>query len=133
MALTPNDLLEPIGDLAPELFPGKDAAAIDTMLSAYLADGYARIPTTIVDTASRDGAALAWAYGRAYRNVLRRLSRTPATVSIANEGTTTMLQKQIETFAKEAQRWEAEYTSIIGDAPAPDDTPSAAATNQYVW
>lgn len=133
MALTPNDLLEPIGDLAPELFPGKDAAALDTMLSAYLADGYSRIPTTIVDTVSLDSAARAWAYGRAYRNVLRRLSRTPATVSIANEGSTTILQKQIDTFDKEAQRWEAEYTSIIGDAPAPDDTPSAAATNQYVW
>lgn len=131
--LTPDQLLEPIGDIAPELFPGKDAAALDTMLQAYLTDGYARIPATVVDTVVRDRAAMAWSYARAYRNVLMRLSRTPATVSIANEGSQTILGEQIRTFAKLATRWELDYDAIIGDAPTPDDTPSAAAINSYVF
>lgn len=129
--LTPDTLLEPTGDLAPELFPGKDAAAIDTLLQAYLTDGYSRVPTT-VDSVTMDRAAMAWAYARAYRNVLMRLSRTPATVNITNEGSTQLLSEQIRTFAKLATRWEADYNSIIGEAPEPDDTPSTTALNSYV-
>jgi hypothetical protein len=132
MALTPDNLLEPTGDLAPELFPGKDSAWIDTLLAAYLADGYARTPATVVGD-DRDRAAAAWAYARAYRHVLARLSRTPATVEISNEGSTTMLSEQIRTFARLATRYESEYNGIIGEAPTPDDTPSAAATNSYVF
>lgn len=132
MPLTPTDLLEPIGDLSPELFPGKDAAAIDTQLQAYLTDGYGRVPATITGT-SADNAAKAWAYTRAYQNVLIRLSRTPATANLTNEGSYTILGEQIRTFAKLATKWESEYNDIIGDAPSPDETPTAAALNQYIF
>lgn len=132
MPLSPTDLLEPIGDLSPELFPGKDDAAIDTQLQAYLTDGYSRVPVTVLG-AEVDRAAAAWAYMRAYQNVLIRLSRTPATVSIANEGSQTVLGEQIRTFAKLATKWESEFNDIVGDAPTPDDTPTAAAINTYVF
>jgi hypothetical protein len=132
MAVQPTDLLEPTGDLVPDLFPGKDADAVAALLAAYIADGTSRVPSTLAP-ADQDRAVTAWAYARAYRNVLARLSRTPATVSLANEGSTTMLGEQLRTFKQLAARYDAEYTLIVGDAPSPEDTPSASATNSYVW
>lgn len=130
--LTPDNLLEPRGDLSPELFPGKDAAWIDTLLATYLADAYARIPATIVGTTA-DLAAAAWSYARAYRHVLSRLSRVPATMAIVNEQSRTITGEQLRTFASLAAKWEAEFQTIIGDAPTADDTPSGSALNAYVF
>lgn len=132
MSVTHDDLLEPIGDLVPELFPGKDSAAINALLDAFIADGVARTPTTL-SSGSQDLAVTAWSYGRAYRNVLSRMSRTPASFSLTNEGSQTVLGEQIRTFKDLAKRWESEFDTIIGDAPTPDETPTASAKNSYVW
>lgn len=129
--ITASDLLEPNGDVVLELFPGRTADTVNTLLTNYIADGYARCKSTMPQ-ADQDRAAFAWANARVNRNVLSRLSRTPASVSLTNEGSTTMLGEQIRTFARAADKWEAEFDAIAATAPSPDDTPTSAALNRYI-
>lgn len=131
--LTPSQLLEDGGgELAPQMFPGKTPADLNTLLQAFLDDGYGRIPTTIVGDAA-DRAARSWAYARANRNVASRLSRTPASVTLTNEGATTMLGEQIRTFKEAAKAYENDFNEQIANPPTPDDTPTSAAYNGYVF
>lgn len=130
--ITATDLLEPSGDVVLDLFPGRTPDQLQALLTAYLTDGYARCPATLTD-ADKDRAATAWAYARVNRNVLARLSRTPASFTVDNEGSSTMLAEQIRTFKDAAVRWETDFDTITAATPTPDETPTSAAVNRYVW
>lgn len=133
MAVTTADVLEPIGDLALELFPGRDPSVVETMLAAYVADGAARVATLVLSEAEKDRAVIAWVYARAYRNVVARLSRTPASFTLTGEGSTTITGEQIRTFKELAERWERDYDAVTASPPTPEETPTAAAVNRYIF
>lgn len=131
--LTPSQLLEDGGgELSPDMFPGKTPVQLATLLQAFLDDGYSRVPASLTDDA-KDRAARVWAYARANRNVAARLSRTPASITLTNEGATQMLGEQIRTFKEAAHAYENDFNEQIAAAPAPEDSPSAAALNGYVF
>jgi hypothetical protein len=131
--ITAADLLEANGgDISPAMFPQLDTVALNTLLARYVADGYSRAPASLTD-ADRDRVAENWSYARANRNVLNRLSRTPANVTLDNEGSTTILSEQIRTFKEAAQRYEAQVDAILGSAPTPEESPSSSAANRYCW
>lgn len=133
MAVTPADLLEPTGELSPADFPGYLSGALTDLMQGFITDATARLSGKVLTDAQRDQAITAWAYARGNRMILRRLSRTPASFSLANEGSQTILGEQIRTFKSEAKRWEDLFNGIIGDEPTPDDTPSTSAKNSYTW
>lgn len=118
MSVTAPDLLQPKGDLSPELFPGMDPGEVQTLLESYVADGAASSPSTLSGGAL-DLALKAYAYARAYRNVALRLSRDPATNHLEGEASSTVTGEQIRTFKAEADRWAAEFVErTTGEAGA---------------
>lgn len=133
MAVTPPDLLEPTGDLTPELFPTLDGAGITALLTAYIADGTARVAALPLSELEKDRAVTAWAYSRAYRNIGQRLSNTPASFALEGEGSRTMLGEQLRTFKDSARRWEEDFDAVTATAPTPEEIPTATAQNRYVW
>lgn len=134
--LTSTDLRQPQGDISDDWFPLLDSAGIDTLLTAYLADGYERIPATIVSESEQNRAARAWAMSRANRNVLSRLTNGPANFKLENEGQQSIIAEQIKTVRAQAERYEAEFAGIV-DVPGSNDTADevgqGAARNVIIW
>jgi hypothetical protein len=134
MPITPADLLQPAGELEAADFPMLDADGLTTRLQAYIDDGYARVAPLDLTDDEKDRAVRAYSYGRSYRSILSRLSRNPATVTLEGEGQRVYLSEQLRTFKENAVRWEQDYDAITAsDTPTPEETPSAAAVNRYVW
>lgn len=88
------------GDLTPSLFPQLDSAGLTAYLSAKLNEGYTRANAAVtqLSQADKDGAAIAWAYSRAYLAVWQRLSSSPAEVEVNGEAKRMYLASQIQTF-----------------------------------
>lgn len=135
-ALTSTDLRQPKGDISDDWFPLLDSTGIDTLLDAYLADGYDRIPASITSESEQNRAARAWAMARANRNVLSRLTNTPANFKLDNEGQQSVIGEQIKTVRLAAERFEAEFaelTAVVGANDSSDDAGQGAARNAYLW
>jgi hypothetical protein len=135
MAVAATDLLEPAGDLSPELFPGLDTAGVATLLAGYITDAAARIPAGL-SPAQYDAAVRAWAYSRAYRAVALRLSRDPASSTLEGEGSTTITAEQIRTFKSEAEKWAADFaerTTGVDTNPRDDFGGTVSVPNSYAW
>lgn len=92
-----SSLLAPGGEIEPEFFPEEDLDKVTERLDAYLTEGYAKAAALSAGT-DRENAATAWAYYRAYSAIYRRLLAAPSTWSLADEGSASYTQKQIESF-----------------------------------
>lgn len=135
MAVLPDDLLQPKGDLDLALFTGLTASDVSDALEAYLTDAAGRIAQAGVPAADVDAAARAWAYYRAYTRIGQRLLAMARTATIEGQGTRRHEQEQADGFLAIADRWLAQYESLIPPAAAatPAVPPSAALTNAYRW
>ncbi len=130
MSITSANLLQPLGDVSPDWFPGLSSADVAALLDAYIADAASRITVTGIDG---DNATRAYAMGRAARNVYMRLSNTPATATLTGEGSQSITGEQIRAFKTMAEKYEAEFATFTAAAPTPADEPSGAVANSYVW
>lgn len=112
MAHTAADMLQPGGgDLTASLFPALLPADLTTFLAAKLTEGYARANAAVpaLSPADLDGAAIAWAYSRAYQAIWQRLSGSPAVVGVSGEAQRTYLASQIQTFRDLSQEYLARH------------------------
>lgn len=105
MALMPNDLIYPDGDILPAMFPDGD---IQLAVSAWLADAAAR---TLVEQAQRH-----WVYYRAYTALSNRIAATPSSDSGFNASRTIAWSgDRVTAFEQKAARHLSEYSRISGD------------------
>lgn len=133
---TAADLIEPKGQLSKGLFPEDTTEqAFEDRLQSYLNIAYSLLTQAgVVSLAERDTAALAYAYHRAYKAIHQRLSSTPISVSLTDQGARTYSRDQIATFGNLASDYWTEWEAFIPDlTPPPAIPPSAPAKTIFTW
>lgn len=103
MALKPNDLIYPGGDLLPSLFPDGD---IQTVVGVWLTEATGKTSDT--------DAQRAWVYYRAYSAVATRIAGTPSSESSFNNQVTNWGADRVKHFAELAETQLAEYRRLTG-------------------
>ena len=89
MALQASDLIDPTGELTTGLFPGSDANALTSRVSAYLTAAAldSRVLAIIAGDATKaDAAKRAYALWRAYTAVVLRMNSEPLQVNVTERG-----------------------------------------------
>lgn len=109
----PADMMQPAGMLTLSLFPNySDQTALNEFLEGLLAAGYENA-SDLDEQDEKDGAALAFAYYRAYDAIYQRLLNSPSTASIDGEASRQFLWSQIEAFQKLSDRYKGEYDAFF--------------------
>lgn len=101
MAVVPNDLkVVGGGKLEPGLmFPDETTVVFDARLQKYIDEAVAKAAVAGLPTqAAKDAATKQWAYHRAFEAQFIRLSSTPASVTLNDQGAASFLQQQIQNF-----------------------------------
>jgi GH15 family glucan-1,4-alpha-glucosidase len=119
--LTSSDLLTPDGEIDGALFyPSLSSPDVSARVDAYLVQGYAKATAaTVTDANLADRIARAFAYYRAWSDVVNRLTLSPASASLAGEVSTSFLQTQINEWILARDAWKAEYLALL---PVDPDT-----------
>lgn len=116
MAVKPQDLLAPVGELEPDLFPGEEedqetgSAKLVARLNAYIADAAAQGATT-------DAGVKAWAYHRAYKAVYISMSANPIQASEEGQGSATYAKEQADRFKDLAAEWLDKFNEAVSVVP----------------
>lgn len=126
MPVTADQLTEPVGPLAPSLFPGDTPVAYTGRLAAYLTDAEARVAGANLSAADADAAVVAWAEYRAWKAVAVRLTATPATASFVDQGARTNTTEQLRQAVANREAALAAFRALLPDAAEPPGLPSAA-------
>lgn len=100
MALTATSFIEPAGELAEELFPGKD---LEEFAAAWLAEAQAKT--------SSEAAQAAWVYYRAYLTVANRFN-IEASTEAKGSVSASRLFSQIDYWRKRAAEHRQEFDSL---------------------
>lgn len=111
MKYSPSMMFAPTGELVASMFPGKTDEQIAEALQAWLDDGYAKAE----GANDLDGAALAWAYHRAFETRALELASMPASISAPNEVATTRTDAQRAYFEGRASRWMIVFEGYFPD------------------
>ena len=112
MAVTPATVRSPVGLVEPAMFPAEDMVALDERLAAYIAEGESHA-TPIAAADENDDAVKAWTYWRAFTAVFIRLSASPASVTMNDQGGKQHLVTQIENFREMAAEQRARFDALI--------------------
>ena len=80
MALTPDDLKQPDGELAASYFPDGD---LDDLLPGWLSRAVVKVETD-GDIVDQDGATAAWVYYLAYSYLTKRFNAMPNTLAVGS-------------------------------------------------
>jgi hypothetical protein len=123
--LSPDDLLEPAGPIAPSFFPNESPSALATRLQAYLDDGARRVSATGLGGTAADDAVRAWAEYRAFNAVTNRLAVEAQSVTIADQGARTRSVEQLRMLALSRDAALARWNALV---PAPSEVSGSAAT-----
>lgn len=116
MAVTPQDLLAPVGELEADLFPGEaedqetGSAKLVARLTAYIADAVAQGATT-------DAGVKAWAYHRAYKAVYIAMSANPIQASEEGQGSSAYSVVQADRFKDLADEWLDRFNGEVSVVP----------------
>ena len=136
MAVTSNDLLSPAGELEPAvLWPGEASSDTTARLTGYIEDGVAKA-ASVSDATANDTAVKTWAYYRAYLAVYLRLTATPSTVALNDQGSASMLVTQIQNFRDLSDAKLTEFNRLL---PADEVTAttvapaSVSAPTTFTW
>ena len=131
-----DDLIEPTGELSKGLFPDDASdAEFEGRLQSYLNTAYGKLDAAAVTgDVTRDNAAEAYAYFRAYDHIYRRLSATPMQVTLTDQGSRTYSRDQIAAFRNLAADYLMEWQQTVPDlTPANAIPPSAPAKIIPTW
>jgi hypothetical protein len=125
--VSPTDLLAPKGEVTSSLFPGEDAALLETRLEGYIDEGEAR--------SSDEDAVLAWAYYRVYHAVYVRLTTTASTVSFADQGSHSFLMTQIENVGRLRDQYLQQFRDITVQPAGETTRESRTSTSRidFTW
>ena len=112
--LTSVDLLAPVGELQPALFPMMDGAAVAALLDGYITQAYLRADAAaIMDPAARDNIARAGGYSMSYQGALQRIVSTPTSVSLTDKGSSAYSAEQLKVLERRAQYWQDLYDELV--------------------
>lgn len=128
MAVTPQQLLAPVGEIESSFFPTDDD--VTARLQHYVDDALAKEPT------ASDDAVKAWAYHRAYRAIYVAMSASPATATLNDEGSRSYLVTQIQNFRDLSDAKLREWERLIAAAEAPTSEESSGTRSvrvDYTW
>src|SRR5574337_832347 len=133
MAVTAADLLAPAGRLDPAvLWPTESLADVQSRIAAYLTDAVLR--TASFAAADIDAAVTAWVYYRAYDAVYQRIISTPASATLAEQGSYAILPGQLAAIATERDSWRATFDALAPSSAVVRIGPqSAAAITRPTW
>lgn len=132
MSLEPTQLIAPEGEIEPAMFPTDTAEQLAHRVQAYITAGTEKASADGVDAGDLDDAARAWAYYRAFRAVFVRLSATPSSITLNDQGGTARLLTQIVHFDKLAADYLTEYTGLVPAAAVARVVPQSAATKTRI-
>jgi hypothetical protein len=111
MAIVAESLLEPQGILTPGMFPG--VVDLTAHLAGYVAAAEAEAERYDVPENRTDAFVRAWAYHRALVAVATRLATTPASYSLADQGSRTYSNEQIRTARSLADKYLADALALV--------------------
>lgn len=117
MAVTPVDLISPVGELSRDMFPDLE---IDLEATVGVWILQAQEAATTYDLTVVDQAVKAWVYSRAYRAVSRRLALEPDSAS-AEGISQTIGENRIRYFERLASQYEEEFVrlGVVPEEPEP--------------
>lgn len=129
--LVAADLLSPDGEIDGVLFyPSSGSSAITSRLDAYLTQGYTRATAAeITDATTSDDFARAFAYWRAWSDVVQRITLAPASTSLAGDISVTRLQSQIAEWVSRRDYWEQQFLALL---PDPNRTAATRGVTQSI-
>ncbi len=143
MPLDHTALLQPTGELEPQLFPHLDAAlsppppvSLEERLDEYLDEGYTRAADYSVGAGDHDAYARAWAYYRAYFAVYQRMIATASEARIDGQGSRRYDPKQALAFLELANAKKDEADGLVPvdeDLTQPDVPPSSSFRHRVEW
>ena len=136
MPLTFQDLIQPDGEIEPDLFSATDpAGSTQTRIERWLVIAAAETEG-IEDEGVKQSAQVAYVYWRAFSSVARILRKEPSVFSPAQGQTRTYTKEQITAFERDAAKYKAEFDAIVADVadeiPDPVASTTAVAT-EIVW
>lgn len=132
MAVLPEDLIQPTGELESAWFPADDEAALEARLTAYIAEG----ADLSAEADDPDAATTAFAYWRSYEAVYLRLSGSPASVGIVGHMNRQYTQEQLRAFRTKAAEWRVVFEGFVRGASesAGGSPPTSRQTSAvFVW
>lgn len=116
MAVTYVDILQPKGEIEPQLFPHLTLADLQTRITQYLAEGATRAADLAIPAVSVDTATLHWGYYRTYFAVYQRLSATPSEARNDGQGSRKYEGRQAEAFLELANQHKDAFDGLIPPA-----------------
>jgi hypothetical protein len=125
MILNPSDLLDPAGDISPEMFPEDTPETLSERLAGYLSRAEQMVSSSTLTGETLNAAIRAYAYYLAFRAVHVRLSSMPASVTMIDAGGRSRTQAQIDAFALRAAEYLARFEVLV-----PAEVPTTAVTAQ---
>jgi hypothetical protein len=136
--MLPADLIEPKGELSPELFPEETLVQFTARVSTYLLDAVARVEArSVADDDAADEATRMWVHYRTYGAAYRAMLVTPASMSKTDEGSKSTLAMQIQSTKQLADTALARFETLTTATPATDTTrayqPSRVVHNVIAW
>ncbi len=138
MLLNPTDLLDPAGDILPEMFPQDNTPELlHERLAGYLSRAELMVAGSTLTGATLNAAIKAYTYYLAFNSVHVRLSTQPMSVTMVDAGSRARTQAQIDGFATRAAEYLARFEALVPvEAPAGSDAApreSFSMKNQYAW
>ena len=136
MPLTFQDLIQPDGEIEPDLFsPTDPAGTTQTRVERWLVIAFAET-TGIEDEGAAARAQISYVYWRAFSSISRILRKEPSVFSPAQGQTRTYTKEQIAAFERDAAKYKAEFDAIVADVAdeIPDPVASTVAVStEIVW
>lgn len=130
--LDTTDLLEPLGDLTPGMFPDDDAAALTARLDGYLTRA-TTIATPAVAAEDLDDAVRAYAYYLAFRAAANLLASKPASAALQGLGSVSYSASQFQYFSERASGALLAYEALLIDVSANVIPRTAPTTTRFTW
>lgn len=116
MAVDPNSLKAPAGELRPASFPGED---LDAAIAIWQAEAEAAVAQAPLSDADKDKAIVRWVYYRGWRSIFARLSAEPAEANAQDQASRRYIKEQLANAEAQAAFYLAEYEAILAQTPAP--------------
>lgn len=121
MAKTAVDLIAPAGEIEVAVFPEAGKGTEPTLadrLQAYLDEGYANpVVMALPDESTKDSAAVAWSYHRAFRAAYIRLTSEPVQATLLDQGSRLFTNDQAKRMLALSERYLSDFNIIIETVP----------------
>jgi hypothetical protein len=133
--LTAEDILDPKGKVLPSMFPTDDQAQLETRLTGWLADAYAKSEVSdLADEEERNEAAESWVYFRTYDSITNRMMNTPIRVDLRDQGAREYHSSQLAHFSKLRDEAFANFSRLTAtEEPVGDQNQTGFVETGFRW